>query len=88
MAKTVQISEELFVNLVKYHLCGLNTWEDDLNQPIEKALQEKLDSMINRSLYSQYKTGATPEEREKARQEYLDRKGIPTDFRWSADYLK
>lgn len=84
----VQISEELFVNLVKYHLCGLNTWEDDLNQPIEKALQEKLDSMINRDLYTKYKTGATPEEREKARQEYLDRKGIPNDFRWSADYMK
>jgi hypothetical protein len=84
----VQISEELFVNLVKYHLCGLNTWEDDLNQPIEKALQEKLDSMINRDLYTKYKTGATPEEREKARQEYLDRKGIPTDFRWAIDYMK
>lgn len=83
----IQISEELFINLVKYHLCGLNTCEDALNQPIEKALQEKLDSMINRSLYNRYKTGATIEEREKARQEYLDRKGIPTDFRWSTDYM-
>lgn len=78
----VQISEELFFNLVKYHLCGLNTWEDDLNQPIERELQEKLDSMVNRELYSKYKTGATPEEREKARKEYLDHKGIPDSFRW------
>lgn len=79
----VQISEELFLNLVKYHLCGLNTWEDDLNQPIEKALQEKLDALANRELYSKYKnTALTDEERERARQEYLDRKGIPIDFRW------
>lgn len=78
----VQISEELFLNLVKYHLCGLNTWEDGLNQPIERELQEKLDSMVNRELYSKYKTGATPEEREKARKEYLDHKGIPDSFRW------
>lgn len=88
MAKTVQISEELFVNLVKYHLCGFNTLENDLNQPIEKALEEKLNAMLNRELYSKYKTGATPEEREKARQEYLDRKGIPNDFRWSQDWVQ
>lgn len=74
----VQISEELFMNLVKYHLCGL----ESLQEPINKALEEKLNSMINRELYSQYKSAETQEEREKARQEYLDRKGIPNSFRW------
>lgn len=78
----VQISEELFLNLIKYHLCGMNAWEDDLNQPIERELQAKAEAMINRQLYSKFKTGATPEEREKARQEYLERKGIPESFRW------
>ena len=29
-----------------------------------------------------YETAPTEEEREKARQEYLDRRGIPEDFRW------
>ena len=29
-----------------------------------------------------YKTASTEEEREKSRQEYLDRRGIPDSFRW------
>ena len=29
-----------------------------------------------------YKTAPTEEEREKSRQEYLDRRGIPENFRW------
>ena len=78
----VQISEELFLNLIKYHLCGLNAWEDGLNQPIERELQAKAEALINRQLYSKFKTGATPEERERARQEYLDKKGSPESFRW------
>lgn len=82
MTKTVQISEELFLNLVKYHLCGLYN-DADLNQLIESELQAKFDAVMNRELYTAYKTAQTAEEREQARQAYLDRKGIPEDFRWS-----
>ena len=32
--------------------------------------------------YTKYKTAPTAEEREKARQEYLDAKGIHPSFRW------
>ena len=74
----VQISEELFLNLVKYHLCGL----EDFSEPIQKGLQEKLDKIVERNLYTQSKTADTVEEREKARLEYLDRKGISEKFRW------
>ena len=75
----VQISEELFLNLVKYHICGLG----GLEEPIEKGLQEKFDSMVNRQLYSNYKDKSlSAEERESARREYLERKGIPESFRW------
>lgn len=49
---------------------------------IEKALMEKLDSMVKRELYTTFKTAPTEEEREKARQEYLDKCGIPESFRW------
>ena len=49
---------------------------------IEKALREPLDSMVKRQLYTTFKTAPTEEEREKARQEYLDKCGMHEDFRW------
>ena len=39
--------------------------------------------MLNRQLYSRYKTAPTEEEREQARQEYLDRRGVPQNYRWT-----
>lgn len=49
---------------------------------IWEGLMEKVDRMVNRQLYTQSKTASTEEEREKSRQEYLDRRGIPDSFRW------
>ncbi len=34
-------------------------------------------------LYAKYKTALTPEEREEARQRYLDERGIPQSYRWT-----
>ena len=51
-------------------------------EKIVEELQQKLDSVINRNLYTKYKTAITEEEKEKARQEYLDRKGIHSNFQW------
>lgn len=50
--KNIQIPYELFVDLVLYHLNG----EDDFNEEIRQGLEQKLDAMLNRQLYSQYKT--------------------------------
>ena len=50
--KNVQIPYELFVDLVLYHLNG----EDDFDEEIRQGLEQKLDAMLNRQLYSQYKT--------------------------------
>lgn len=76
--KHVQITEELFFMLARYHLLGEVDYEEDITE----ELQRKLDSMTNRQLYTQYKTAGTPEEQERARQEYLDRRGYFPDFRW------
>ena len=51
-------------------------------ESIRKGLEKKLDTMGDRELDSKYKTAVTEEEREKFRQEYLERKGIPENFRW------
>lgn len=42
----------------------------------------ELDAMVMRELYTKYKTAPTEEEKEKARKEYLDRRGVPESFRW------
>ena len=76
--KNVQITQDLFLALVKYHL--LEAAEEE--EKIKKELAEKLDAMAKRQIYSQYKTAPTEEEREKARQKYLDKVGIALNFRW------
>ena len=51
-------------------------------EKIVKELKEKYDKIISRSLYTKYKTAPSEKEKEKARQEYLNRKGIHSSFRW------
>ena len=77
--KNVQIPYELFVDLVLYHLNDKEDFQDD----IRRGLSQKLDAMLNRQLYTQYKTAPTEEQREQARQEYLDRRGVPQSYRWT-----
>ena len=76
--KSVQISYDLFVALVKYHLA----YDDDYAEEIHQGLEQKLDALVRHELYAKYKTAPTAEEREQARQEYLDKRGIFPDFRW------
>ena len=49
--KNVQISQELFVALLHYHLSGENEYEE----VIEQGLEQKLDAMLRHELYAQYK---------------------------------
>ena len=76
--RNVQIPYELFFQLLQYFL--MENYESE--EIIRQGLERKLNTMVNRELYSKYKTAPTEEEREKYRQEYLDRRGIPENFRW------
>lgn len=76
--KNVQIPYELFYQLLQYFL--MENYEGE--EMIRRGLERKLNTMVDRELYSKYKTAPTEEEREKSRQEYLDRRGIPENFRW------
>ena len=69
---------ELFLSLLRYVLIGQ---EEEL-PAVKRELEEKLDAMVRRELYTKYRTATTPEEREKARKEYLDKRGVPEEFRW------
>ena len=76
--KNVQISQELFFLLVRYFLIE----QEETEPEIVKALEKKVDALVMRELYTQYKTAPTEEEKEKARREYLDKRGVPDSFRW------
>ena len=76
--KNIQISQKLFVALVKYHLLEIGGEED----MIKKELTIKMNSITKRQIYSKYKAANSEEQREKARQEYLEKVGIPEAFRW------
>ena len=67
--KNVQISEELFVAIMRYFMLE----QEELLLQIKQGLEKKLDAMVMRELYTKYKTALTEEEKEKARKEYLDR---------------
>ena len=64
--------------MVEYHLGYDDEYEDEIRQ----GLEQKLDSLVRHELYAKYKTAPTQEERENARQEYLEKRGVPDSFRW------
>lgn len=62
----------------------INGRDIDIEQvkELHKVINQKLDAMEKRNLYTTYKTSQNEEEKEKARLEYLEKAGIPKDFRW------
>lgn len=78
MQKNIQISMELFMAIVRYHLFDMEEYDAE----IRKGLESKLEAVYRRGLYSDYKTKTDPKERERARQRYMDERGMPEDFRW------
>ena len=83
--KQVQIPLKTFIGLLALTDDLINGYDDiDIDKVKEfyKVLNNKLDAMLKREIYTKYKTAPTEEEREKARLEYLEKAGIPKDFRW------
>lgn len=81
MIKNRMISNELMVAFIKYHLGNVRD-NEELNQFIKDELSKKLKSMCKHDVYTTSKTASTEEEREEARQNYLDDVGMHPDFRW------
>lgn len=80
----IQIPETLFYDILRYYLISSNGGDvpKDLDKTVFEGLSDKVQKIIDRELYTKYKTAPTEEEREMARQKYLDSKGIPESFRW------
>ncbi len=78
--KQVQIPYDLLVKIYSYF--------ENLPDPDPEAraimhgLDQKLERMVNREYYTEYKTSTDKEKQELARQTYLDRVGMHKDFRY------
>ncbi len=79
--KKVQFDYELFRKLIFYHLGS----DDQYEEEIRNGLEEKLDALVRHELYTNYKTAPSEEEQEKARQEYLDKRGVQVSYRWEQE---
>lgn len=78
MSKNIQIPSDLFFDICDYFF---KEQDEILAEDIRGQLNMKIDKLVNHELFSKYKTASTGAERERARQEYLDRRGIPCSFR-------
>lgn len=76
---TISFTE--FIKLVQYTQALPEDADPEL-QYLRNILWQKLDKMVEHDLYTQYKTACSAEQREKARQDYLDKKCIPEPFRY------
>lgn len=82
MKKNIQISYELFLNVAKYFMIQNENHKKELEEVIVKEINKKIDKLILHDLYTQSKQAPTNQEREKAKQDYLNQKGIHKDFRY------
>ena len=80
----IQIPESLFYDILRYYVITSEGGEvpEELDKRVFDGLTDKVQKITDRELYTAYKTAQTEEEKEKARQKYLDSKGIPESFRW------
>ena len=76
--RNVQIPYELFFQILQYFL--MENYEGE--ERIRKGLEKKLNAMVDRELYSKYKTAPTEDEREKTSQQYQESKGLQENYRW------
>lgn len=83
--KNIQIPYGLFANLAAYFMLGQH--DAETYKAIVSGITAKYESIHNRQLYStMHSKTATAAEQEKARQQYLDKVGVPDSFRWDTDY--
>ena len=84
--KKIQITQDLFVKMIKYFYGDEFEVGDDelfeIYRDIKKGIDHKLDAISRRSYYTQYKTADSDEAKEQARQKYLDAVGIHKNFRY------
>lgn len=69
MSNNVQISQDLWADLARYHL--LDDPDPALPARIRAALTRKAEAMARRQAYTEYRTTTTPEDKAQALDRYL-----------------
>lgn len=85
MKKQIQIDFSLFCELYDYFF-GENAPTGYEADEIRKQIDDKVEKIISRELFTKYKRTPTGVEREQARQEYLNHRGILKDWRTDEEY--
>ena len=70
--RNIQISERLFIQLVKYHLLEID--DKELSKEIKIELDDKLTKLINRNLYSKYLQAEQEQDKKEALERYIKNK--------------
>ncbi|MBQ9708708.1 MAG: complexin-2 [Firmicutes bacterium] len=83
--KSIQITYSFYQDLISHAFLHGDP-DDPCFRRIEVAFHRKLEAMERHDLYSLYKSGATPEIRSKARDEYLEAIGLRDAYRWYATH--
>ncbi len=86
MNKNIQISAVIFLFteyiLENFYIEINSEAEEMILKKVKNAFREKSEKIKKSEAYTKYKTAVFKDEKETARQEYLDLAGIPKSFRW------
>lgn len=82
--RSIQIDYSFYLDLI-YHAFQHGDPNDPYFRRIETAFYRKTEAMERHELYTLYKTGATPEIRDRAREDYLKAIGLRDAYHWSAN---
>lgn len=81
--KSIQIDYSFFLDLIS-HAFQNGDPDDPCFRRIDSAFHRKIEAMERHELYSLYKSGATKEIRDKAREDYLEAIGLRDAYHWNA----
>lgn len=71
----IQITEKLFIELVKYHLLDMDEKQkEELEKAIKEELESKLTKLVNRNLYSKYLQAEQEQDKKEALERYIKNK--------------
>lgn len=80
----IQIPLKLMADLINYFYPDFDSEherpEGELADNIRHQIEDKMQKITNRALFSKYKTATTPEQRESARRAYLKERGYSDAF--------
>ncbi len=73
----IQITEKLFIELVKYHLLDIDEEQKkELEKAIKEELESKLTKLVNRNLYSKYLQAEQGQNKKEALEKYIKSKNL------------